>query len=374
MTQTSPALSVSRFEAVLIRQLRSMMRTPGEPSPAYSPPAGRLNVPSGLSPACLHLVRDTLSKGCVLYLAKVGGWRREKHLHSGQPRSGRLWERVQRSDLALSFSKHTISFLMWLAAGRPDKTQSWDAPENELTTADHFLFFLAYESVRETEAQTSLRGRAIFQKNGLIRLFFPEDFGNAGGLPIDFATWTADVGASIVESLQTRLQHRWLEIERGKNQIGDWPKLRQIGQSQDVALSSFLDACKTAERPDLARFLLRAMADLLSPDLTPQFWIGGLQGTGPPRLAERLETQRNGLAVLKQLEKLGQWTRTARGTGYLDENYAVAQLWLSDWEQYRGDDLLAIAQGLLRQLEPLKVTGAGPSAAPTITPAATEPR
>src|SRR5262249_55505963 len=153
----------------------------------------------------------------------------------------------------------------------------------------------------------------------------------------------------------------------GKNQIGDWTKLRQIGQSQDESLSAFLTACHAARRPDLARFLLRAMAEVLSPDLTPQFWIGGLQGNGPPRLAERLETQRSGLAVLKQVEKLSQWTREARGTGYLDDGYAVAQMWLGDWEHHSGDALAAVAQGLLRQLEPLKVTGAGPSPAPTIT-------
>ena len=372
MSQASSPLAVSRFEAVLIRQLRSFLHAPGDPAPPPTGPAGRLALPKGLSPACLHLVRDTLSKGCVLYLAKVGGWRREKHLQGGQPRTGRLWERTPLPQLRLSFSKHSISFLMWLTAGRPDKPEPWSAPEDELTPADQFLMFLAYEGVRETEAQQTLRGRGLIQRNGLIRLFFPEDFGGASGAAIDFATWTDGVGAAILEALQQRLQQRWLEIERGKTQIGDWTRLRQIGQSQDAALSVLLAACQAARRPDLARFLLRAMADLLSPDLTPQFWIGGLQGNGPPRLAERLDTQRSGLAVLKQVEKLGQWTRQARGTGYLDDDYAVAQVWLGDWERHLGDDLVAIAHGLLRQLEPLKVTGAGPVAAPTITPAATD--
>lgn len=370
MSQASPPLAVSRFEAVLIRQLRAFLRAPGDAAPPPTAPAGKLALPKGLSAACLHLVRDTLSKGCVLYLAKIGGWRREKHLHSGQPRTGRLWERTSLPELRLSFSKHSIAFLMWLTAGRPDKPEPWNAPAEELTPGDQFLMFLAYEGVRETEAQQTLRGRPPIQRNGLVRLFFPEDFGVGTGVAIDWATWTSGVGAAIFEALQTRLQQRLLATERSKNQIGDWTKLRQIGQSQDEALSSFLSACQAARRPDLARFLLRAMAELLSPDLTPQFWIGGLQGNGPARLAERIETQRCGLAVLKHVETLGQWTRLARGTGYLDEDYAVAQVWLGDWELHCGDDLVAVAHGLLRQLEPLKVTGAGPTAAPTISPAA----
>src|SRR5260370_34695536 len=126
MTPTSPPLTVSRFEATLIRQLRSFLRAPGDPTPPPTVPAGKLTLPKGLSPACLHLVRDTLSKGCVLYLAKVGAWRREKHLHTGQPRTGRLWERTPLPELRLTFSRHAISFLMWLTAGRPDKPKFWD--------------------------------------------------------------------------------------------------------------------------------------------------------------------------------------------------------------------------------------------------------
>src|SRR5262249_42238014 len=153
MTQASPPLAVSRFEAVLIRQLRAFLRAPGDAAPPPTGPAGKLTLPKGVSAACLHLVRDTLSKGCVLYLAKVGGWRREKHLQGGHPRTGRLWERTLLPELRLSFSKHSISFLMWLTAGRPDKPEPWSAPESELTPGDQFLMFLAYEGVRETEAQ-----------------------------------------------------------------------------------------------------------------------------------------------------------------------------------------------------------------------------
>jgi hypothetical protein len=54
----------------------------------------------------------------------------------------------------------------------------------------------------------------------------------------------------------------------------------------------------------------------------------------------------------------------------LDEDYAVAQLWLADWEQYRGDEMAKIAHNLLRQLEPLRVLPATetPATAPAPKP------
>src|SRR5437762_9032108 len=143
----SPAIlgtprAVSRFEAHLLRLLRSFLRPADGLPAAPAAPGGRLALPTGLSPECLHLVRDTLAKGVVVYLARAGGWRRERHLRDGRPVDGRLWDRSPAADLGLTFSKHTISFLMVLAASRPE---GWEAPPNELTIGDRFLHFLAYE-------------------------------------------------------------------------------------------------------------------------------------------------------------------------------------------------------------------------------------
>src|SRR5512145_1433756 len=88
LVDTAPAVpdgtprAVSRFEAHLLRLLRSYLRPhPGEVVLTHPPAAaGKLTLPEGLSADCLHLVRDSLAKGCVLYLARAGGWRRERHL------------------------------------------------------------------------------------------------------------------------------------------------------------------------------------------------------------------------------------------------------------------------------------------------------
>jgi FtsH ternary system domain X6 len=351
--------TVSRFEAVLLRMLRGFLR----PGPVDTPlsertsAAGKLAMPKGLSPQCLHLVRDTLGKGCVQYLARAGGWRREKHLRQGKPAQGRLWERTPASELGLSFSHHSIHLLMWLAAGRPDKDSNWNPPQHELTIGDKLLMLVAYQGLRDHEARQTFLGRTLFVNHGLIRVFFPEDFASLpAGASIDTRSWTQGIGASVLEALQPKLLHRWLELERGKSQIGDWNRMRGIGASQERALESLLSDCEAAKRPDLARWLLKTMSELLSRDLTAAFWLSGLQqASSPARLSERLEVQRFALAALKQVERLSGWTHRARSTGYLDEDYSVAQLWLADWEQYCGDEVAVIAQQLLRQLEPLRV-------------------
>lgn len=350
--------SVSRFEAILVRMLRSFV-WPQSGDQSLTHPAlvaGKMNVPKGLSADCLFLVRETLAKGCVQYLGRAGGWRRERFLRGGQRVEGRLWERTPLPELALSFSGHTVRFLIWLTAGRPDKANLWDPPTSELTVADQLLLFLAYEKLREQDAAHTIRAKPQFTRLGLVRLFFPEDFTTAAG-EIDFATWTQGVGASILEALQSRLEIRLLDIERSKNVTTDWAKLRSLGQSQDQALSAFLTACELAKRPDLARWILKALDELLSRSLTPAFWTGGLaEDTAPARLADRIDTKRQALAILRQAERLAGWTGRYTGTSFFDENYQIAQSWLVDWEQYRGEEVAAIAQQLLRQAEPLRMT------------------
>jgi hypothetical protein len=146
-----------------------------------------------------------------------------------------------------------------------------------------------------------------------------------------------------------------LATERGKAQTGDWNQMRLLGRSQERVLEQFLRDADGAGRPDLARFVLGAAVELLAGDLTPAFWIGGLQGTGPARLADRLEIQRSALAFLRQIDRLQRWERRARTSGYFDEDYAIGQLWKADWERADGDAVAARAQALLRQIEPLRV-------------------
>jgi hypothetical protein len=317
----------------------------------------RTHRPPLLSAACAELIGDSLAKGCLLFLARAGGWRRERFLRDGKPRDGRLWERSAPAELALVFSRHTAEFLIWITANRPGEAKPpLELPDAELTPADRLLLFLAYDALRDSEAGPPFRARPAFAGHGLIRLAFPDDFAGAPEHPVaDFAPWTTGPGAAMLEALQPWFEARWAQMERRKPQVGDWATLRELGLAQERVLTAFTAAAEAADRPDLVRFVLRAAAAVMPEGVTPAAFFGGLQGPGPPRLSDRLDVHRRALALLSHLGRLEKWQRRAHGVGYLDEGYAASQLWKADWERLHGDELTARAAALAQQLEPLTV-------------------
>jgi hypothetical protein len=346
--------TVSGFESRLLRILYGILQQ-SAPEQAVSLVMERTSRPAALSRACVDLVRDALAKGCATFLARAGGWRRERFLHDGQSRDGRLWERWKPAELGLSFSRNALEFLVWITANRPgDQKPTLDLPASDLTLADKLLLFLTYDMLRDSDAAGPLRAAPAVATDGLIALACTDDFAGDVVEP-DFEPWLNGVGAAILEALQPLLRDRWVAMERHKIQVGDWTALRDLGLAQDRVLSSFADAAEKANRPDLLRFILKAAAAVLPPGVTTESFIGGLQGTGPARLAERLEVHRLALTVPRHLERLQRWQRKARGVGYLDDDYALNQLWKSDWEQIGGDELAARAAALIRQIEPLSV-------------------
>src|SRR5207249_2440376 len=90
--------------------------------------------PECLSRTAVELVKDSLSKGCVLFLVRAGGWRNDRFLREGKPAGGRVWERSPLADRVLPFSRHVVEFLYWATAEKVHETQTpWDAPVPELT-------------------------------------------------------------------------------------------------------------------------------------------------------------------------------------------------------------------------------------------------
>src|SRR6187431_2767296 len=133
--------NVSRFEASLLRLLYYFLRR--EPIERALPLVeNRCDAPKTLSPDCVRLVKDALGKGCTFLLASRGGWRDERHLRNAKPVTGRLWHRTQPKDLGLTFSKHTMDFLVWITAARPgDKDPKWEPNHDKLTHGDLLLLF-----------------------------------------------------------------------------------------------------------------------------------------------------------------------------------------------------------------------------------------
>ncbi len=344
--------AVSRFEYNLLRILRFLVgQMPADQ--AMNLVYAKLPVPPCLSRVCIRIAQDTLAKASVLHLAESGGWRRERFLVDRRPTEGRVWERLPLELRKLAFGPSPLAFLMWLTAEKPtDTTNRWDAPGG-LTAADELFFLMAYDELKaEPEVAQALAEKHYFRGNPLVRLAYAGDF--AGAVP-DFAGCFSGTRVSILECLQPVLAQRWIRSERAKGQIGDWKRMRRQGEVELDTLRAFLKAAQDARRPDLARFVLAANSVLLAPpELGLGFWTGGLQGQGPGRLADRIETQRAALAFPRQLETLQSWERQARNVGYYEEDYAASQLWKADWESARGDAVAAKARALVERLDPLR--------------------
>lgn len=346
---------VSHFEADLLTILHAILgRAPVEE--AVVKVVRRSPRPNCLGRDAVELVQETLARGCAHRLARLGGWRDVSHPRGEAVASGRLWERTSPADLGLSFSRHTLGFLIWLTAEHPgDRLAPWNAPSDELADGDRILLFFAYDAFRATSVAKDLLAIGHLATMGLCHLAFPDDFAEheVAGEP-EMRPWVSGVGACVLEALQPRLATRWEEVERHKGRIGHVAKMRRLGDAQARALDAFLVAADADGRRDLARFLLVAASALLRDEPKARAWVGGLDLKGR-RLADRTDTYRAARAMLDRLTHLRSWDAEARATGYFDEGYAAAQLWKSDWERLGGDAVQARAGAIVRDLESLPI-------------------
>lgn len=343
---------VSRFEFTLLNILRFFLGH--HPSDrGLRDLRNQLSRPPCLSRVAIELVQDSLAKGCVLHLTRIGGWRNDRFLRDGQPNRGRVWDRSPLEERALRFTGHVVEFLMWAASERVHETNvPWDA--SGLTAADELFFWLAFDQCRtDPDVADAMRVKSAFRDNPLCWLAFPGEM-PAGSEPPSFEPCFTGLRAAILECLQPELTRRWLRSERSKGHIGDWGAMRNQGRAEFAALSGFLEAARAASRLDLARFVLNVNTTLFRGELQPIFWTGGLQGSGPGRLADRLDTQRAALAVPRQMDTLAAWEEAARGIGYFDDGYAASQMYKQEWEESGGERIAERARAAVAAIEPLR--------------------
>ncbi|MDY3559594.1 hypothetical protein R5W23_000588 [Gemmata sp. JC673] len=358
---------VTKFEFNLLRILRFLVRHfPADQGLQLVRTA--TTKPECISAGAVELVKDTLKKAFVLFLTRAGGWRNDKYLRDGQPLGGRVWDRIPLDERTLEFSRPVLDFLFWLTAEKVHESKvAWDAAPKALTPADELFFALSFDAVRaDPDVLAVMRRKDVVARNPFCWLLAPQDAADpdaAKPAVPDFAGVCQGQRAVLLECLQRELTHRWVKTERDKGQLADWKKMRVQGNAEFATLRGFLQAAEAARRTDLARFVLRTNAQVLQSDLTPVFWTGGLQGSGPQRLADRLETQRAALAVPRQMEILETWQERARYVGYFDDDYQASQMWKADWEAVSGDRVAARARAAVEMLEPLRgpVAGAAPA-------------
>lgn len=346
---------VTRFEANLVRVTRGFVGAlPREQTLAIV--FREFTRPKCLRAAAVELLEDTLRKGVVSRLARLG-WPRERFLRGEQPKSGRLWERFGVEERTLTFSPWTLEWLLWITsenpAGSPKKPKFHGG--GGWTVGDLLLQFLAFETLAGSLAATPVLGIIGFKSNALIHLGWPRAFAELETVTEpDFEPWLRSENTWILEALQPWFARRWADLETEKQELVDARRLRAIGGRQGATLNAYLDRLEAAGRWDLARGLAESVRELLHGTAQTLPWFARLDVSGQ-RMADRSETYRAGLALLHAFGRLVEWNARARNTGYLDEEYQLAQLWKTDWERWQGDLVNARAAEVIQRHQLLNV-------------------
>jgi hypothetical protein len=141
-------------------------------------------------------------------------------------------------------------------------------------------------------------------------------------------------------------------MEQGKRQVSTAERMSHLGQLQQQCLEALTNAAEQSGRRDLCRFLLMALAELVTEATDARNWIDGLN-LGNMRLIDRGPIYARASTFLAFARQLRKWSESCAAIGYFDEGYPAAQLWLADWERYDGERATQRALALVKNLDPL---------------------
>lgn len=342
---------VSRSEHTLLTLARAVAGS-GQYSPVEDLLRGSHSAPERLSPGALHVLRDTLAKGTVLSLIRRGGWRRQRHLHGSQERSGRLWQ--LHPPLPLHFSALCVQTLQWLAAQPLGSAECKPlVVDGAPTLADELFLYSCCCLVAGTPCGPSVGAQPLFRRSALCWLGFPELLGQP---PAEFgpALFTPLLAshAPAIEALQADLARRWLRLEESKHRISAPAAMIALGKAQEAVLTAFLSAIDSVGRRDLAGFLIEAGRSLIQQPTS--WWVAGLSSQSS--LRERSEAAQAAGAFLRGLSHVGRWDSEHRSVRFFDDGYETAQVLLSEWDTFGEAGFRRVAE-LFRGLSSLSPGG-----------------
>lgn len=336
--------SLSRFEANLMAILYAIL---GERSPSsvLMQLEHAQERPSCLTRGAVDMAEEALRKGMVRWLASIQGWQKEKFLRRGEPSQGRLWERSPPDDLAITFSGHTLDFLMTVTAGnaRAEKFSWKPKGKQPLELGDWIFLYRAVDVLRRNRLGLHWMKLPALASHPLLGLSMPQ----ATTGDFDYSTWMNGSRALVLEAMQDKLALDWMELERSKIEIKRHEVIVALGARQASVLNAFMDACEQAERLDLSRFLLTALRTIVDTEDVRRWVSMDLSGL---KLAQRSKVYEKAAEFLNVARRFRKWHGNCQATGYFDEGYGAAQLWLSNWERYDGERVTDRALELREEL------------------------
>ena len=343
---------VNRFENSLLQILQAVFGR-GAKDRAIKNVLREADAPKCLGRDVVIVIQDILAKGSVAKLARWGGWRRERFLRGERSVTGRLWNRTPSTQLGLNFSTRTAQFLVGLTAFPAGHAFYRKRPSKNLTLGDRWLHFAVYDSLRGSGFEKEMQTWPIIRDNLLVQLLHARDFLDAPPKqPADMQSWLSDpAGLGMFEVLQSRLTNAWVETEQAKRALRSPEQLLRASRFHADLLGGFLSAVESIQRRDLARFLFDVWHRLLPDDETARApWLESVI-VDNLRLSERAELYQQALGTFSLAERFSNWNDWARGIGYYDEEYEIAQHWKLDWEQRDGDTVTTRSRRLASQAE-----------------------
>jgi FtsH ternary system domain X6 len=303
---------------------------------------------AGVAAGTMRLFEETLARGGVHALARLGGWRRRARPTPQGVAVGRLWE--VRLDPPLAFSAYPYELCQWLVA-QPLGTDGGEALRaTPSLPGDELLAYLACALVEGQPLEGRVAEQPGVRASALAWLGFPGMLGRVAGRAPQRPAFDTLVrqGAVVLEALVDDLARRAVAYERAKADLTSTSAVSRLGEARDRALGFLLDALEQADRWDLATFLVDAATTLLPRALSGAAAAAQLVSTLDPRtsLADRAAALRGSAAHLRHLGRLARHHEALRQARHFDEGYAQAQLLLSRWEALGTDGFARAADAL----------------------------
>lgn len=352
MSSMESAREVSSFEASLLRILRCLMhRVSVEQVLSLLIHSERR--PPCLSPNCVALIQDALSKGTTEWLARAG-WQMSQFRAVSDPdnvAAGRLWNRHSPSSMQLTFSRNSLELLLWLTSENFADAKTLPAIDVEtLTPGDRVLQLMSFGALRTTLGASNLLKSSVCGDATLMALLHPGDVAILDGAAPLAVDQLFDVKKIwLLEALQVPLAQQWFRLERDKRVSSNDSDVLVVGVFQAKILEQLLPAAEKARRQDLCLFLLEA-GRLLFGSASDNQWFHRMD-LRVHRMHERASFYRSGFAWFLGLEHLARWTQQAQSVSFYDEDYRTSQFWKAEWERLGGTAICQRARQIIDQVD-----------------------
>lgn len=326
---------------------------------AYSQVSASLATPTTVTkigPTAMGLLEDTLAKGIVKTLARLGGARRRIRPDTSSTKAARVFE--VRATPKIAFGPYTFELLAWLAGSAlAAKTVEPLFTGTPRTLGDELCAYLALRLVEGQRAERAL-GASPGLQTPLTALGFVRTFArHETAVTPTFESLLATVeGRTVVECLELDLARRWISgASWDETDVLDAEHAVRIVNAERAVLDAWLDAIDRAGRWDLAGFLVDAGARVLAPGLDARDIA--LRAAPPVTktgtLRARTESRQRAGALFRALGRVQAKRDDLALVRFIDDDYDLAQATLSAWE-ILGRDAFARAENVVTALGALE--------------------